>query len=73
MKNSEIKQMTTADILDQIEEEKNILVRMKLNHAVSPLDNPNKIKFTRRNIARLKTELTRRETESSNEQQPAEV
>lgn len=36
------------------------LVKMKLNHAVSPLENPMTIKDNRRTIARLKTELTKR-------------
>jgi large subunit ribosomal protein L29 len=37
------------------------LTRMRLAHAVSPLDNPNKLKESRRNIARLKTELYKRQ------------
>jgi large subunit ribosomal protein L29 len=44
-----------------------MLTRLKLNHAVSPLDNPLKIKQTRKNIARLMTELRKRELkENSN-------
>ncbi len=34
---------------------------MRLNHAVSPLDNPNKIGETKKDIARLKTELRARQ------------
>jgi large subunit ribosomal protein L29 len=41
--------------------EKENLVRLRLNHAVSPLDNPLKIKESRKNIARLKTILRQRE------------
>ncbi len=41
--------------------EETLMVRMKMNHAVSPLDNPNKIVETRRNIARLKTEVRTRQ------------
>jgi len=37
------------------------LHQMKLNHAVSPLGNPSQIKATRRDIARMKTELHQRE------------
>ena len=34
---------------------------MRLNHAVSPLDNTNKIGETKKDIARLMTELRARE------------
>ena len=61
MKTSEIRQLTNQEILERIDNEKTSLVRMKLNHAISPLDNPNKIKETRGNIARLLTELRSRE------------
>ena len=61
MKTSEIKQFTDKELLERIDDDFNLLVRMKLNHVVSPLDNPNKISYTRRNIARLKTELRQRE------------
>ena len=61
MKTSEIKQFTDKELLERIDDETNLLVRMKLNHVVSPLDNPNKISEMRRNIARLKTESRQRE------------
>jgi len=61
MKTSEIRQFTTQEILERIDNERTSLTRMKLNHAISPLDNPNKIKETRANIARLLTELRSRE------------
>ncbi|HKL37196.1 MAG TPA: 50S ribosomal protein L29 [Salegentibacter sp.] len=67
MKNSEIRELTTKEIEERIDTEKTMLTRLKLNHAVSPLDNPLKINQTRKNIARLKTELRKREiNESSN-------
>lgn len=66
MKSSEIRELTTQEILERIDNERTSLVRMKLNHAITPLDNPNKIKETRGNIARLLTELRKREL---NEQQ----
>lgn len=61
MKMSEIKQFTDKELFERIDDEVNLLVRMKLNHVVSPLDNPQKISQTRKNIARLKTELHQRE------------
>lgn len=61
MKQEVIKELSTADLLERLEEERKQLVRLKLNHAVSPLENPNKIKEYRRGIARILTELRRRE------------
>lgn len=61
MKTSEIKDLTTEEIREKIEIEKAALTKMKMNHAVSPLENPMLIRTTRRNIARLMTELRKRE------------
>jgi len=44
MKTSEIKELSTPDLLERIDTEKTLLVRMKLNHAITPLDNPQKVK-----------------------------
>jgi large subunit ribosomal protein L29 len=63
MKMSEVKEITTKELEERIETEKNTLVRMRLNHAVSPLDNPMKLKFARKNIARMMTELNKRKAE----------
>ena len=61
MKTSEIRDLTTEEIKEKIETEKAALTKMKMNHAVSPLENPMLIRTTRRNIARLMTELRKRE------------
>ena len=61
MKTSEIKDLTTEEIREKIETEKAAVTKMKMNHAVSPLENPMLIRTTRRNIARLMTELRKRE------------
>jgi large subunit ribosomal protein L29 len=61
MKSIEIKELSTADILERIEEDRMQLTRMKLNNAVSDIENPQKIKETRRRIARMLTELRARE------------
>jgi large subunit ribosomal protein L29 len=62
MKTAEIRELTTKEINERVEAEKDVLVRLKLNHVVSPLDNPTKIKYARKNIARLMTELSQRST-----------
>jgi large subunit ribosomal protein L29 len=61
MKVSEIKELTEKEIVERLQIEKESLVRLRLNHAVSPLDNPNKLRETKRNIARLETILRERE------------
>ena len=61
MKTREIKELNNQEILERIDAQKEQLVRLKLNHAISPLDNPLQIKEVRRTIARLATELRQRE------------
>ena len=61
MKSSEIRELSNQELLERIDNEKTALVRMKLNHAISPLDNPQKIKESRKTIARLMTEMRNRE------------
>lgn len=60
MKNSEIRELSTKDIQERIEDQETILDKARLNHAVSPLENPNVLKEYRKTIARLKTELNKR-------------
>jgi len=61
MKISEIKELSTSDLQERINTEKTMLTRLKLNHAISPLDNPQKVKQARKTIARLMTELQNRQ------------
>ena len=60
MEQKVIREFTSGEILERLDEEKRQLSKLKLNHAVSPLENPNKIKAYRKTIARLQTELRRR-------------
>ncbi len=60
MEQKVIRELTSGEILERLDEEKRQLTKLKLNHAVSPLENPNKIKAYRKTIARLETELRRR-------------
>ncbi|MGQ9846102.1 MAG: 50S ribosomal protein L29 [Bacteroidales bacterium] len=61
MKKIEIKDLTTKELIEKIQDEKLMLTKMKLNHHINPLDNPMKIRQTRRTIARLMTELRKRQ------------
>jgi large subunit ribosomal protein L29 len=61
MKKTEIKEMITSDLVERVDAEVAAYSQMKLNHAISPLENPAQIKQLRRTIARMKTELRQRE------------
>ena len=56
--------MTNEELVERLDEERKQLVKMKLAHAVSPLDNPHKMKEYKSTVARLLTELKRREIEA---------
>ena len=66
MKQQVIQEMGTAELMERLDEEQKHLTRMRLNHAVSPLDNPHQISENRKTIARLKTELRKRQLEEQN-------
>ncbi len=61
MKQSVIKEMATNELEDLLESEKARLEKMKVNHMVSPLENPKQITFARKTVARISTELRYRE------------
>lgn len=65
MKYKEIKELTTEEIVARLREERIQYTKLKFNHAVSPLDNPMKLKASRRMIARLFTELNARKFANS--------
>jgi large subunit ribosomal protein L29 len=58
MKNEEIKAFTLAELNEKIISEKETLRKLTFAHQVSAIENPMRIKETRKLIARLKTELT---------------
>lgn len=63
MKQEVIKELSTQELVERLDEERNQLSKLKMNHAVSPLENPNVIKQYRKTIARILTELRKRELE----------
>jgi len=48
------------ELLEMLATQKDNLDKMKMSHEVSPLENPKLITFTRKVIARIKTELSNR-------------
>ncbi len=61
MKIAEIRELSTAELKERVEAEVTRYAQMKLNHAISPLENPEALKQLRRDIARMKGELRSRE------------
>ena len=61
MKTAEIKKLVDKEIVERLESEKANLSKLKLSHAISPLENPGKIRESRKTIARIETELRKRE------------
>ena len=61
MKVSEVREMSVADLRDRIEIEKSNLDTMKINHAISPLEDTSRFRKTRQDIARMITILAEKE------------
>ena len=61
MKIAEIKELATKELQERIEADVTRYAQMKLNHAISPLENPVQLKNLRHDIARMKGELRSRE------------
>ena len=61
--------MSTGEIKERLEEDKKQLTKLKLNHAVSPLENPLKIQVYRKTVARMLTELRKRAVEDLKQKQ----
>jgi large subunit ribosomal protein L29 len=62
MENKEIVNLSINDLKAKIKEEKSLLNKLSINHAVSQIENPMKIRSSRKLIARLSTELTKKST-----------
>lgn len=63
MKPAVIREMTTQELKERLVEEKNNYSKMKMGHTISPLENPVQLRGARKVIARLNTELKRRQLE----------
>jgi large subunit ribosomal protein L29 len=67
MKNSEILELNTEELVARISEERANLTKLKFAHTVSAIENPSRITKVRKDIARLNTELTKRKAASASE------
>jgi large subunit ribosomal protein L29 len=63
MKNSEIRALTFEELTQKIVSEKEAMQKLKFAHAISPIENPMKLRATRKMIARLKTALRQKQLE----------
>lgn len=61
MKQSEIKELATDELVERIAEESSALERKKIEHAITEIENPIEIRDRRKTVARLKTELRSRQ------------
>jgi large subunit ribosomal protein L29 len=60
MKQQEIARLSLADLKERLSDFREQYNKLKLNHKISPLENPMVIRNTRKTIARLSTELSKR-------------
>lgn len=63
MRQSEIKEASTADLQEKLVDSRKAYSDLKMAHAISPLENPIQLRSQRRTIARIETELTKREVQ----------
>jgi large subunit ribosomal protein L29 len=66
MKAAEVRELSVKDLQERIETEKANYVRMRINHAVSPIEDMSKIGKARRDIARMLTVLSQKEKNENN-------
>jgi large subunit ribosomal protein L29 len=71
MKNSEILELSTEEIVARVNEERANLTKLRFAHTVSAIENLSRINKVRKDIARLNTELTKRKAAAAVEQESA--
>ena len=56
-----INEMTDAELLKKLKDDRSAYKKTKLYHKTATLDNPIELRFKRREIARLLTEINKRQ------------
>ena len=64
MKQTEINNLSLADLQDKLAESKKQLTELTMAHTITPLENPLQIRSARRTVARLQTAITQRQQEA---------
>lgn len=67
MKQNDIKNLSADDLQENLAQQSELLAKLKMNHSVSPLENPMEIGIARKTVARLKTEIRKRELTQAQE------
>ena len=65
MKAKEIRELSAKDLSERIESARMALDKMKMNHAISPLENTSLIKKSRKDIVRMLTVLSQLENKEN--------
>ena len=65
MKQIDIKDLSTEDLNEKLLEQKESMIKLKMSHAVSPLENPKQLGVIKKTIARVMTELRKRELQEA--------
>ena len=65
MKQIDIKDLSTDDLNEKLLEQKEMMIKLKMSHAVSPLENPKQLGVIKKTIARVMTELSKRELQEA--------
>jgi len=60
-----LKELTDEELKEKLRDDSSQFLRMKFNHAVSHIENPTRIRTMRRDVARVKTEIRKREMTST--------
>lgn len=61
MKIAEIREFSAQELRERVDAEVKRLDLMKINHSISPLDNPAQVTQLRKDVAKMRTELRHRE------------
>ena len=65
MKKADLSQLSTNDLKEKLAEEKASLSKMKFGHSISPVENPMRMRHGKKAVARMMTELRKRELEAT--------
>jgi large subunit ribosomal protein L29 len=66
LKNADIRELSTPELKEKLHETKTQYKKKQFAHAVTPLENPLELRWIRKDIARLNTELTNRQKAENN-------
>jgi large subunit ribosomal protein L29 len=60
-KGTELKDLTQVELQDKLQDERSTLTKLRFNHTVSPIDSPMQLRHKKKEVARILTEMRKRE------------